>query len=257
MAQMILTEIFALNHAGATPSFIVSRGSEAANLVTEDSREIWADAATTGSYQIDIDLGANAEWDVVSLVNVTASASSSWTITGGAGYAATTYLPPSPLRLPSEDGINVSGPALYYSPIINLGRYIRITVTPVNGAPHTIGRLAIGKSWKPSLPREMGSGRPPIDTGIRNRLDDGGLATVSGHLLSGFRWVFADLDPADLRRLWGMYRRLRTTEPFLLIEDPEEAFAEGFHYCTFIDLEAYERNDASKSRMVMSVEDRD
>jgi hypothetical protein len=255
MAQMILTELFALSHVGAAPTYTVSRGVEAANLISDDPREVWLDTGGAGSYQIDIDLGVNTEWDVISLVNVTSGSAATWMITGGAGYATETYLAPAMLRLPSEDGVITSGPALFWSPIVRLGRYIRITITP-NGAPvNSIGRLCLGKSWKPTLPREFGAGRPPLDTGTRTRLDNGGLATVSGHLLSGFRWVFADLDPADLKRLWGMYRRLRTTEPFLLVEDPEEGFAEGHHYCTFIDLEAFERNDASKSRMVMSVED--
>jgi hypothetical protein len=255
MAQMTLTEIFTLNHGGAAPNYSVSRGLEAANLNSKDPREVWLDVSVTGSYQIDIDLGVAIDWDLVALINVSASSAASWAITGGTGFGATSYLPTTPLRLASEDGNIPSGPARFWSPNVINGRYIRLTITPNGGPLNSIGRLIVGKSWKPSLPREFGAGRPPVDTGSRTRLDNGGLATVSGHLLSGFKWVFADLEPADLKRLWGMYRRLRTTEPWLLDEDPAEAFAENVHYCTFIDLEAYERNDASKSRMVMTVED--
>lgn len=255
MAQMILTELIALTHAGALPNYTVSRGLEAANMNTDDPREVWVDVPAAGSAVIYIDFGVDTTWDTVSLVNVTAGAAATWTIWGGNNFGQISYLVDTLMRLPSEDGVSASGPALYWTPIPKVGRYIAIYITP-NGAPtNTVGRLVVGKSWKPGNPREFGAGRPPIDTGSRTRLDNGGLSTVSGHLLSGFKWVFADLDPADLKRLWGMYRRLRTTEPFLLVEDPEEAIAEGHHYCTFTELEAYERNDASKSRMVMAVED--
>lgn len=254
MAEMILVEPFALSHGGAAPSYTVSRGFEAANLITKDPREVWLDDGNAGTYQIDIDLGVATDWDTIALINVRAGNAASMQITGGATYAATSYFN-GLLRLPSEDGVSESGPARFWSPNVINGRYIRI-IGNGNGAPvNSIGRLIVGKSWKPTMPREYGSGRPPVDTGTRTRLDNGGLATVSGHLLSGFRWVFGDLEPADLKRLWGLYRRLRTTEPLLLDEDPGEAFAENVHYCTFIDLEAYERNDASKSRLAMTVED--
>lgn len=255
MAQMILVEPFALTHAGAAPAYTVSRGAGAANLIEPDPREIWQDAGFAGSYQIDIDLGVAKDWDVVALVNVTAAAGATWAISGGAGYVATNYLAATAMRLPSDDGVSSSGPARYWSEAGHNGRYIRITVTPGAAPDNSIGYLFVGKSWKPTEPREQGAGRPAVDTGIRTRLDNGGLATVSGNLLSGFKWVFGDLDPADLKRLWGMFRRRRTTEPMLLIEDPAEALAEGFHYGTFIDLESYERRDQSKSRWALSFED--
>jgi hypothetical protein len=251
MAQMILVEPFALAYGGALPSYSVSRGAGAANLIEPDPREIWQDVGFAGSYEIDIDLGVATDWDVVALVNVTASVGATWEISGGGAN----YLAATAMRLPSDDGVSAVGPALYWSPAGHNDRYIRVTVTPGAAPDNSIGYLFVGKSWKPTEPREQGAGRPAVDTGVRTRLDNGGLATVSGNLLSGFKWVFGDLDPADLKRLWGMFRRRRTTEPMLLIEDPAESCAEGFHYGTFVDLEQYERRDQSKSRWALSFED--
>ena len=93
------------------------------------------------------------------------------------------------------------------------------------------------------------------DSGTRTTTDDGGLATVPGVLVGGFQWIFGDLDRPDLRKLYGLFKRLRTTQPFLLVEDPAEGVAEGIHYCTFSRLEPWERRDSSKSRIMMGVED--
>jgi hypothetical protein len=200
-------------------------------------------------------LGSAKDWDVIGLVNVTAAMASTWSISGGAGFAAQVYLATTAMRMVSEDGEDAFGPCFFKAAAPVNGRYIRLTITP-NGAPvNSIGCLVIGRSWKPAMPREPGTGRPPQDTGSATRLEGGGLATVTGSLLSGFKWIFGDLDPADLKRLWGIFRRRRTTEPLLLVEAPDEPYAEGFHYGRLVDLEAYERRDQSKSRLQMTFED--
>ena len=255
MADMIMVEPIALSHAGAFPNYTVSRGANAANLIENDPREVFKDTGVLSNYEIDIDFGLNTSWDSIYLINVSASANSTWSVSGGAEFISTTYMPAQVLRMLSEDGLDTSGPARFYSPNVIIGRRIRITISTVELPAHSIGRLVVGRSFKPSFPREFGAGRPPIDTGVRTRLENGGLAAASGHLLSGFKWVFGDLNRADLKRLWGMFRRLRTTEPLILDEDPTENCAENVHYGTFIDLEMYDRQDTSKSRMAMSIED--
>ncbi len=255
--QMILVEPFDLKSGGIAPSYTVSRGVGAGNLVEHDPREVWfEDVAGLGAYQIDIDLGIATSWDTVALINVTAFPNTTWQITGGATLTAVTYMPSAILRLPSEDGIVAASNALFWSSVTLSSRYIRITITPGGGMPNSLGVLVVGKSFKPSKPREQGAGRIPIDTGVRTEISNGGIGTVSGFLRASYKWVFGDLDPTDLRKLWGMFRRLRTTEPFLLIEDPSEGYSEGIHWCTFVNLEGYERNDASKSRWSMSVSER-
>lgn len=254
MAEMILVEPIDFTFGGAAPSLTVSRGSGGANLLTNDPAEIWLDSAL-GTATIDIDFGVARQWDTIALINTNGSATTQISITGGATLTTMTYLAATPLRVPSEDYPDTNGPALFYSASKITGRYIRISLINPSGTPLSVGRTCVGDSWKPSLPREFGAGRPPIDTGARQRLDDGGLAVVSGRLVSGFKWVFADLNPTDLAKLWGIIRRRRTTEPVLLVEDPSPAVAEGVHYGTLAELESYERRDADKSRMALTVED--
>jgi hypothetical protein len=240
----------------------VSRGTGVANLTSFDPREVWQDVAPGSpatAAQIDLDLGAGAsQWDVIALINTNASAAAQWTILTGASAPATaaTAITGSALRLPSEDVADANGPAIWVSATLQSSRYVRLALTqPTGQSALTIGGVIVGKSWKPFYPREPGTGRPPVDTGVRTRLDDGGLSTVPGKLLSGFKWVFGDLDPAELAKLWGVLRRRRTTEPLLLIEDPDLLTAENIHYGTLTELEAYERRDQSKSRWAMSFED--
>lgn len=258
MADMILTEPLPMTSASVS----VSRGTGAANLVSFDPREVWQDVvpgSPASAATIDVDLGTNPPtWDVIALINTNAANAATWTITTGASApaAGATSVTGSAMRLASEELADATGPSTWVSPTPQTSRHIRLALTqPTGQAALTIGGLIVGKSWKPLYPREPGTGRPPTDTGVRTRLDDGGLSTVPGKLLSGFKWVFGDLDPGELAKLWGVLRRRRTTEPLLLIEDPGELVAENVHYGTFVDLEAYERRDQSKSRFAMSFED--
>jgi hypothetical protein len=254
MEQMIIVEPFELTHQ-AVPGYTISRGATPENLVTPDPREVWVDTGAIGDYIIQIDFGVAVDWDTIALINITALPTAIWNISGGATSGQVLYQANQAMRMASEDGISATGPALYWSPTIKNGRYITLIINAGGPPINSIGGLVIGKSWKPTQPREQGAGRPPQDSGVRTRLDNGGLATVPGSLLSGFKWVFGDLDQADLKRLWGIFRRRRTTEPMLLVEAPDEGYAEGLHYGTFVDLEAYERLDTSKSRWAMVFED--
>lgn len=258
MSDMILVEPFALSNTNIS----VSRGTGVANLTSFDPREVWQDivpGSPATPAQIDIDLGTSVtQWDVIALINTNAVTAAQWTILTGASAPAVTATPVSgsSLRVPSEDMADANGPAVWVSATLQSSRYIRLAVTqPTGAAALTVGGVIVGKSWKPFYPREPGTGRPPIDTGVRTRLDDGGLSTVPEKKLSGFKWVFGDLDPSDLAKLWGVIRRCRTTEPLLLIEDPGALVAENIHYGTLTELEAYERRDQSKSRWAMSFED--
>jgi hypothetical protein len=254
--QMIFVEPFEVAAGGVAPSFTVSRGVGAANLIEHDPREVWRDTGAAGVFTIDIDLGVPRDWDTVALINVAAGETATLQVIVGGGSSGVVYFPAQPLRLASEDGVSPSGPALFWSGAPQNARYFQLKITPNSTAPISIGNLVLGKSFKPSQPREEGAGRAPADTGERSDLDNGGVATSPGFLRSGFKWVFGDLDGPDLKRLWGLFRRLRTTEPFLLVEDPTEGVAEGVHWCTFVELEPYGAFSTSKSRWALSVRDR-
>lgn len=265
MAEMIIIEPFTLGYSPTlvipAPGIGVLAGAARPNLLTDDPREVFVGAAAGTYSEIYIDFGADVSWDTIALLNTNGNATADWGITDGTnaygGYQGSLLVPAgTALRTPSEDIADSRGPAFYQAASPRFSRYIYIQFRQgAAGSPIQAGRLVVGKSWKPSLPRELGGGRPPIDTGSRERLPDGGLARVSGSLVSGFQWVFGDLEEADLAKLWGIIRRRRTTEPLLLVEDPGAPVAEGLHYGTFVALERYERAIVSKSRWALTVED--
>jgi hypothetical protein len=255
--HMIFVEPFQLGYNGVAPSITVSRGAGGGNLLTPHPQEVWQDSTAVGAVSIDIDLRAVRDWDVIALINCNALPTAIWTISYGiAGHGESVAIAGLPVRIQSEDVADATGPALFTVDAMISSRYVRLSLTQgAGGVPLSAGVLLIGKGWSPTFPRELGSGRPPVDTGTRTRIEGGGLATVEGTLLSGFRWVFGDLHSSDLAKIWGMFRRLRTTRPFLLVEYPNAPVAEGIHWGTFVNIEAYERRDATKSQWSMRMED--
>lgn len=254
MAQIIV-EPFAIAYGGAAPSLSINSGAGGANLLSLPPREIWSGDGATNPIIIQIDLGAVTSWDTIALVNCVAAAGATWTIRSGvAGYTETMHVNAGVMLLASEEVADATRPALFYSAASINARYVRIDINPAATAI-SMGCLVLGKSWQPTYPREQGAGRVPTDTGTRVEMPDGGIAGVPGVLNSGFDWVFADLDPADLKKLWGVFRRRRTTEPIILVEETTGAAAEDVHYCTFVNLERFERRDQSKSRWSLSVRD--
>ena len=129
-------------------------------------------------------------------------------------------------------------------------------MTRAAGAPLEIGRVVIGKAFRPYYNRETGASRVPLDSGSRERANDGSLNTVSGFLISGFKWVFGDLSDAEIKTLWGIFRRRRTTEPLVLIENNGDTITDAsVHYGTFVELEGYQRQDAQKNRLALTLQD--
>lgn len=267
MADMIIVEPFGPLNVSTTITPMNNQPSVhcystlvgLANLSTNDPREVYNSTATSGSVLFTVDFGSNVTWDTLAFVNSNAPAGATVTIyhsTDPANYYANAPINAVIFRTASDDVPGVNGPACFVLPVPVTARTIAFAIVlPAGSPPFSIGRLVIGRSWKPTYPRELGAGRPMIDSGSRERLVDGGLATVSGALVSGFDWTFGDLDDADLAKLWGIFRRCRTTEPIVLIEDPGAPTAEGFHYGTLAKLERFERSIQSKSRWSLKVED--
>jgi hypothetical protein len=253
MADMILVEPIALTIAptnvlpqtAPTPSLYVNAGTQISNLLTDDPREVWIGLAAGLAASFYIDFGADTQFDTIALLNTNANALADWSITSGtqaqAQYFASGHLPALPMQLPCEDTPIGGRSSFFWAPTPITARYLYFFARQgTGGAPLQVGRLVVGKGWKPALGMEFGSGRPPIDTGT---------------LLSGLSWTFGDLDYDDLKKLWGILRRRRTTEPMLLVEDPSPAVHEGLHWGSFVGLERWERNQITKSRWVLNFED--
>ena len=278
MPDMILVEPFQLNLStiglgppmNNTPAIYVQDsgglGTGTANLVTNDPREVWSSNSGGTTFNLWVDLGKDMQWDTIALINTSFLPTATFLVDDGTqaqnSYYANLLVSGFVARVPSEDVADANGPVVFVSATVRNSRYLTMNVTQPAGSPNfSIGRLIVGKSFRPSIWQEtggsfeQGAGRPMIDSGSRERLSDGGLATVSGRLISGFQWVYGDLDSPDLAKLWGMFRRLRTTEPLLLVEGYGATVAEGVHYCTFASLEKYDRSQVNKSRWVFAVED--
>ena len=258
MADMIIVEPIDLNYGAGVPFLTVSEGTGGANLTTPDPREIWVGANNVGVKSFEIDLGFDRTIDTLFLGNTNVDASSLWSLTSGTnaqGSPVTIRFEAVAMLMPGDDVAQVRSPVFYRLAVPIIARYLRVQTYKPAGAFIEVGNLIVGNSWKPTLPRELGAGRLVADSGARTRLEGGGLASVSGSLVSGFKWVFGDLDDADLAKLWGIMRRRKTTEPIVLIEDPGALVVEGVHYGTLVNLEGYERNVQSKSRWVLQMED--
>lgn len=259
MSELLIIEPIQLNYEGPTPSLVLAAGVGSTNLLTNDPREIWSDF-DAGNYRfINIDFGKDIQFDTVFLGNTNASFGSSWRLSYGTsseGSGLANYVfDGALLPLPWADQPESRVPALYVHHELITARYVIVHVRQAEGQPLQIGRFIIGKALRPFYNKERGAQRVPFDTGTRTRLSDGSLSTVAGALISGFKWVFGNLSEAEANALWGIVRRRRTTEPVLLIEDAENLSVEGTHYCTLIDLEGYLRDDPTKNRWALSVED--
>ncbi len=258
MGDVLIIEPITLSQNIAVANYTVTRGTGHGNLITNDPREIFLDGPVGNGTQINIDFGQNVAIDTVYLGNTSGAAGDTWGIAYGnaaAGAINITQFFTNPLRLPSDDVAGARGPAVYVFPApINM-RYLRITIFRPAGQPLQVGSMIVGNALRPSYNKEIGSIRQPLDSGTRTRLDDGGLTTVAGSLISGYKWVFGDLTDAERKKIWGIIRRRRTTEPVLVIEDADDLVEEGVHYCTLIDLEGYLRSDPTKNRWALSVED--
>jgi hypothetical protein len=264
MSELLIIEPIDLSFGpGAGPRLLgVQRGFGGPNLVTNDPREIWVDSALNVPGQgtiITIDFGIDTEFDTIFLGNTNASNGAALTISYGTNAQnnslAVYETLNSPLNLPFESQPQPRGQTAYITPQPRIARYVAIHVGQYTGAPLEIGRVIIGKAFRPFYNKERGAQRVPLDSGTRTRLSDGSLSTVSGRLISGFKWVFGDLSEAEVKALWGIIRRRRTTEPVVLIEDADNLSVEGTHYCTLTDLQPLTRIDPRKTRWELSAED--
>ena len=261
MSDVLIIEPFTIGQDIAKPFFTVSAGTGAANLVSDDPRELFLCGAPGGGTVIDINLGADTLFDTVYLGNTDGKAGDTWGLAYGteaAGGVTVTQFFADPIRLASEGPAPARGPALFRFAAPISKRYIRLTLfrpAGVGAVPLQIGNLVIGNAFRATHGREIGEVRTGADAGIRSRLEDGGLTTVEGPFIEGFKWTFGDLSDAELNTLLGVRKRRKTTRPIVVIEDAEQLFTESVHYCTLIDLEPYNRLDPRKTRWALTVED--
>jgi hypothetical protein len=258
MRELLIVEPIDFKFGGAAPSFSVSEGSGGANLISYDPREIWIGNDLVSVKSFTIDLGQDTMFDTVYFGNTNADASSVWSLaigTAAQGSPVDIVFQGAFMLMAVDGKRQARGPTLRFFAVALLARYIRVFLYKPAGDIIQVGNLIIGKAFRPTYNKERGAQRVPLDTGTRTRLADGSLATVSGALVSGYKWVFGDLSEAEAKALWDIVRARRTTEPMLIIEDADNLSVEGTHYCTLTDLEGYLRDDPSKNRWALTAED--
>jgi hypothetical protein len=241
------------------PAIVASRGSGAANLLSADPKEVWADSAVGSAATIDIDLGGVHPLNSVFLGYIHgADPAASWTITGGvAAYAEMVLKAAGPLRVP-----DVAGELLAISHGLWFGadasvRYLRLSITQPEGSPALMaGVLLVGHAFQPDFNREWGSGRRPIDTGTATPLPGGGFGIAEGARKLGFTWTFGDLGEADVLALEDIALACGETRPLLVVEDPAPSagLRRRIHYGLFEKFKAFERRNRVQTRWELGIE---
>jgi hypothetical protein len=241
-------------------AIVVSRGSGAANLLTADPKEVWADTAVGTAANIDIDLGSVVALDTVFLGTIIPPvAGATWTITGGAASYTTTVLKASgALRVPDAAGQFPDASHGFWQGASASVRYLRLAVTqPAGQALLSAGVIMVGAAFRPSFNKEWGSGRRVIDTAAVESLVSGGFAVGDGARKAAYSWTLGDLTEAEVEALHAIALDRGESRPVLVVEDPDQTagLRRRIHYGLLRSLRAYERRDPRRWRWDFTVEE--
>jgi hypothetical protein len=238
----------------ANPLPIVALGGtleQVARLASPAPKE--AASTAGGNRTIDIDLGAVAAIDTVFLGYVEGGAGASFAITGGAADYTTTAigtLQPAPSRL--------AQPRQHFLLVLDEPvevRFIRIAGLALPAM--NIGVLAVGRAIRPKWGHEYGGGRFVVDSGVVTRLSGGGFGTSRAARAGGWQWTLGDLDDAETDALYGLQLDAGETATVLVVEDPDPTAGlnERIHWGLLSRLEPYERQDTTKTKWALRIED--
>lgn len=243
----------------AIAAIAVSRGSGAANLLTADPKEVWADSAVGTAATIDIDLGSVQLVDTIFLGHIAPpAAGATWTITGGAAsYTTTTIKAAGALRAVDAAGqFPATSHALWIGAAVSV-RYVRLSVTQPAGSPVlTAGVVMVGDAFSPIYNQEWGAGRKVIDSGTATALPSGGFAIAEGARKGGYSWTLGDLSSTEADALYALMLDRGETRPVLVVEDPAATagLMRRIHYGRMTSLQPFARRNPAQTRWEMSVE---
>jgi len=228
---------------------VASDDASAANLLTPEPKEVWADAEIARF--LHIDMGAATALDSF-LIGYLSKGS----------YIAALHTQDSPnvnvsAALASHAGPLAAAPVRLHdfialaAPVTS--RWWRMDIA--GSAPIRAGVLAVGLAIRTTHNREKGAGRPILDLGAVEARSDGGFGTGYGAVKSGFRWTWGDLDDAEIEAIYDLGLRVGGRKPIVVAEDPDPTpgLNERLHYGRFDGFEPYERGDPSKHRWSLSM----
>ncbi len=244
----------------AIAAVAVSRGSGAANLLTPDPKEVWADSAVGTAATIDIDLGSVQPVDTIALISVIPPvAGTVWNITGGAAsYTTSVIKAAGALRAVDAAGqAQQRSHALHFGAIWNI-RYIRIALTqPAGQAALSVGVPVVGQAFVPTWNNEWGAGRRVIDTGSSTSLSSGGFANVAGVRKGSYGFTLGDLSNEEIDALYAIQLALGETAPLLIVEDPAATSGQyhRIHYGQLRSLRQFDRRSSGRSRWELTIEE--
>lgn len=235
-----------------------SRGVGAANLLSPDPKEVWADDAVGASASIVVDLGALRTIDTVFLGFVEPpAAGATWSVKANSGSGADFWLQTeTALRVTDVAG---TFPARTHALWFGAARAVRVLTIfldqPVGSPPLTAGVVVIGKAFVADLGQEWGAGRQPIDSGTVTELPSGGFAVVEGARKARFSWTFGDLSQAETDQLEQIALALGETAPGLVIEDADRTAGlnNRIHYGLFEKWNQFERRNRRQTRWEVGI----
>jgi hypothetical protein len=219
----------------------------------------------------DVDLGADTSFDTVAIIAANVSAASgSWAVFA---YTSAAGLPTFGSEAPGALVFGMTSPTPFgVAPTTRLRtrcgfvrgtsisrRYLRIFLQDLPAANPdgfvNAGVLCIGQSLAPVWNFELGSGRRIEDQSIVRVLDGGETMTERGGKVPVWRGTWSNFSEAEMRAYWSILQEIGTSEPLLIIEDPDVApgQAEAIHYGQLISLDFHERVQLEKQRVDVTI----
>lgn len=218
-------------------------------MATWDPKEV-AYSNGAGARTIDIDLGAAQMVGAIYLGGV--SGTTTFAVTGGAAsYTTTSY--GNIVVAPKRTAVSPRQYLLEFAPVSL--RYIRLSATLADG--FEVGIAAACERFTSEYGHEWGAGRGLEDMSSVTANRAGGFGIDPGAIVPSYDWTFGDLNDEEREALFDMLRKVGTSSPVIICEDPAVTndLDARLHYSLFQRLEKYERRSVGITRWSLKARD--
>jgi hypothetical protein len=224
----------------------------ATNLLTYASSEVFV--TTSGTSAITFNMGRARDFNVVSIVNCTASYRSTILIevsSNGSSWttlAASAPLFPNYVSVPAVySGSEGADPRRFNLDFVNSWyrnsttqtyQYVRVTIADPINSSWSAGRIIVGPTWTPSTGIQYGSSLEFNDFGIRERTDDGHSILDYIRVVVGAQLKMEFASKAEMQTsLYSLaYWRGSTREILVHLDETDAQYAmRNILYCTMTE----------------------
>lgn len=224
----------------------------ATNLLTYSPSEVMV--TTTGTSAITFDMGRARDFNVVSVINCTASYRSTITIEVSANGSTWTTLAnavplyPNYVSVPSAySGSEGADPRRHNLDFVNSWyrngttqtyQYVRVTIADPINSSWSAGRLFVGPTWTPGTGIQYGSSLEFTDYGIRERTDDGHAVLDYLRVVVGAQLKMEFATKAEMMtNIYSLsYWRGSTREILVHLDETDAQYAHrNILYCTMTE----------------------